>query len=118
MSSLDRAVKQRASTVAEDIINRIGGTPFHKAVDRLCMAVIGLIPDLPEDRADELGRALGDLQEASLSQTTSTASATIVAAAGGLRGEVAALREECQRNHEEIKALLAAHLREHEAGGR
>jgi hypothetical protein len=116
VGSVDQPVKQMASTVAEDIINRIGGTPFHKAVDRLCVAVIGLLPNIPTEQAAELGKALGDLQEASLSQTTSTASATIVAAAGGLRGEVAALRDECRRNHEAIMARFDEHLGAHEAG--
>lgn len=116
MSSVDQAVKQRASTVAEDIINRIGGTPFHKAVEELCAAVIEVFPNIPEERTGRLGKALGNLQEASLSQTTSTAARTIVVAAEGLTAAVNTLERRCQERHEELLARLNDHLREHKVG--
>ncbi len=102
--------------VAEDIINRIGGSPFHKAVEELCVAVIELLPDLPHEKTGRLGRALGNLQEASLSQTTSTAAATIVAAAKGLTTAMEALQRECRDNHAALMARLDEHLKAHEAG--
>ncbi len=115
MSSVDHRVKRGAS-VAQDIINKLGGSPFHKAVEELCVAVIELLPNLPEEKTVRLGRALGNLQEASLSQTTSTAAATIVRAAEGLTAAVEALQRECRANHAALMARLDEHLNAHEAG--
>lgn len=116
MGSVPNEIKREARRVTEDILNRIGGTPFHKAVEELCAAVIELIPGIPEEKTGRVARALGNLQEASLSQTTSTAAATIVAAVSGFEKRLDAHEERCEQRQEEVRRLFAAHLREHEAG--